>query len=95
VEKQPVIEPQIIGIAAGICTSLSLLPQLIKLLREKRAEDLSIFYLIILFVGLALWIWYGLMRDDLPIIATNGVSILLNSVIIYLGIRYKHNFPGK
>jgi MtN3 and saliva related transmembrane protein len=90
-----VIEPQVVGIAAGICTSLSLLPQLIKLLREKKAEDISIFYLLLLFVGLALWIWYGILRDDIPIIATNGFSIMLNSVVIYLGIRYKEKFPGK
>jgi MtN3 and saliva related transmembrane protein len=68
---------------------VSLLPQLIKLIRTKKAEDISLFYLIILFIGLGLWIWYGFMREDVPIIATNIFSLSLNSVIIVLGIRYK------
>jgi MtN3 and saliva related transmembrane protein len=81
---------QIIGIAAGACTSLSLLPQLIKLIRNKKAEDLSLFYLCILFVGLGLWIWYGSLRKDIPIIATNAFSIALNTAILILSIRYKN-----
>ena len=81
---------QIIGIVAGIFTSISLLPQLIKILKHKKAEDISLFYLVILFVGLSLWVWYGALRDDLPIIVTNGFSLVINGVIIGFGIRYKN-----
>jgi MtN3 and saliva related transmembrane protein len=80
-----------VGIGAGVCTSLSLLPQLIKLIKEKKAEDISLFYLVLLLVGLALWTWYGFLRDDLPIIVTNTLSLVMNVVIIILGIRYKKN----
>lgn len=80
---------EIIGIAAGICTAISLLPQLIKIIREKEARNISLFYLVILLAGLSLWIWYGILREDLPIIATNITSIVLNVAIIILGIRYK------
>jgi MtN3 and saliva related transmembrane protein len=82
-------QTEIIGLAAGICTSISLLPQLIKLVKHKKAEDISLFYLIILFVGLALWMWYGFLRDDIPILVTNGFSLVLNGIVIVLGIRYK------
>lgn len=80
---------EIVGLAAGICTSISLLPQLFKLLKHKKAEDISLFYLIILFIGLGLWIWYGYLRDDVPILVTNGFSLVINGIIIVLGIRYK------
>jgi MtN3 and saliva related transmembrane protein len=80
---------ELIGIAAGICTAISLLPQLIKIIREKEARNISLFYLVILLAGLSLWIWYGILREDLPIIATNVTSIVLNVAIIILGIRYK------
>lgn len=80
---------QAIGIVAGICTSVSLLPQLIKILKHKKAEDISLFYLVILFIGLSLWVWYGLLRDDLPIIVTNGFSLVINGIIIAFGVRYK------
>ena len=78
-----------IGIGAGICTGISLLPQLIKLIKEKKANNLSLFYLVILFVGLVLWIWYGMRKSDIPIVATNVVSLLLNVCIIGLSVRYK------
>jgi MtN3 and saliva related transmembrane protein len=80
---------ELVGLTAGICTSISLLPQLIKLLRHKKAEDISLFYLGILFIGLGLWIWYGLLRKDIPIVVTNGFSLVINGVIIVLGIKYK------
>jgi MtN3 and saliva related transmembrane protein len=90
-KKAKVDFTQTIGISAGVCTSISLLPQLVKLIKNKKAEDLSLFYLIILFIGLALWIWYGILRQDIPIIATNAVSIVLNIAILILGIKYKKN----
>ena len=81
----------IIGIAAGICTAISLLPQIIKVIREKKTEDISLFYLLVLLLGLGLWTYYGFLKDDLPIIATNIFSMLLNITMITLGIYYKKN----
>lgn len=78
-----------VGIAAGICTAISLLPQIIKLIRDKKAQDISLYYLFVLLVGLALWTYYGFLKDDLPIIATNLFSMVLNITMITLGIFYK------
>ena len=80
---------EIVGLSAGIFTSVSLLPQLIKLIKHKKAEDISLFYLLILFIGLGLWIWYGVLRDDIPILVTNGFSLVLNGIVIFLGVKYK------
>ncbi|MEO6406019.1 MAG: SemiSWEET transporter, partial [Ferruginibacter sp.] len=71
---------QIIGILAGILTAFSLLPQLLKIIKEKKAEDVSAWMLIILMCGLCLWVVYGIMKNDWPIIATNSFSFLLNAV---------------
>jgi MtN3 and saliva related transmembrane protein len=78
-----------VGLAAGIFTSASLLPQLIKLLREKKAHDISLFFLVTLLIGLGLWVWYGIMKNDLPIIATNSFSIVTNLLMIIYGMKYK------
>ena len=80
---------EIVGLAAGICTALSLLPQIIKIVREKKAQDISLFYLIVLLCGLGLWTYYGFLKDDIPIIATNIFSMLLNIIVIILGAIYK------
>jgi MtN3 and saliva related transmembrane protein len=78
-----------IGIAAGVCTAVSLLPQLIKIIREKQAENISYFMLFILVAGLGLWVWYGILKMDYPIIITNSFSFLVNSLVIYFTARYK------
>jgi MtN3 and saliva related transmembrane protein len=81
---------QVVGIAAGIFTSLSLLPQIIKSVREKKAQDISLFYLLVLLTGLSLWTYYGFLRKDVPLIATNILSLMLNATMIVLGVRYKN-----
>lgn len=83
------MDTQIIGLAAGICTSISLLPQLVKIIKNKKSGDISIYYLLILLAGLGMWVWYGVRREDLPLIVTNGFSFLLNAVMIFFGLRYQ------
>lgn len=80
---------QIVGIIAGIFTAVSLLPQLIKIIKEKKAEDVSPWMLIILMVGLALWLCYGFLKTDWPIIVTNAFSLLLNTAVLILRYKYK------
>ncbi len=79
---------QIIGIAAGVLTSIAMLPQLIKIIKEKKAENVSVVMLMVLIAGLSLWAVYGFMKNDLPIIITNCFSVLLNIVILTLRIKY-------
>lgn len=79
---------EVIGIAAGICTASSLLPQVIKTIKTKEAEEVALGMLLTLMAGLILWIIYGWMRKDIPIIATNCFSLLLNAVMIFLRIKY-------
>jgi len=82
---------QIIGLAAGVCTATSLLPQVVKTIKEKKAEDVSLVMLLVLGAGIVLWIVYGIKRNDLPIIATNSFSLLVNITMVILGIKYKKN----
>ena len=79
---------QVIGIAAGICTSVALIPQVIKIFKTKSAEDVSLFTMIILLIGQALWITYGIMKSDIPIIATNIFSELVNVTTLVLKVKY-------
>jgi MtN3 and saliva related transmembrane protein len=78
-----------IGIGAGVCTALSLLPQLFKIIKDKKANDISYFMLFTLLTGIGGWIWYGLLKQDYPIIITNAFSFLVNLLVIGFSIRYK------
>lgn len=80
---------QIIGIAAGILTATSLVPQLVKIVKEKKADDVSPMMLIILMAGLGLWTTYGILKEDWPIILTNAFSFLLNGVV--MGMKFKYS----
>ena len=78
-----------IGIFAGICTCISLLPQFIKIIKSKKAENISYWMLFILLTGVGTWVWYGVLRNDLPIIITNSVSFIINTLVIIFTIKYK------
>lgn len=88
---RPMDGTQIIGIAAGVCTATSLLPQVIKTWKEKKAEDVSLIMLLILGSGIILWIVYGFKRDDLPIIVTNCFSLLVNITMVILRLRFQRS----
>jgi len=82
---------QIVGIIAGILTAFSMLPQLLKILKEKKAENVSVWMPIVLILGLVLWTVYGVLKKDWPIIATNSFSISLNAVLMFFRYKYRED----
>ncbi|MCQ9636838.1 SemiSWEET transporter [Chryseobacterium sp. WG23] len=78
----------ILGIIAGVLTSVSMIPQLVKVIREKNVEDISLLMLLVLIVGLSLWVWYGFMKDELPIIISNSFAVLVNLGLLICYILY-------
>lgn len=78
----------ILGIVAGTLTTASFLPQVIKAYKSKHTKDVSLFMFILLFVGLCLWLIYGFVRSDLPIILANTVSLVFVSTM--LALKAKH-----
>ena len=80
---------QYVGICAGLLTSISLVPQLYKIIKEKKADNISYSMLLILLAGLGGWIWYGVLKKDYPIIITNSFAFVINSLITAFSIKYK------
>lgn len=78
-----------IGLGASVCTGISMLPQLIKTFREKKAGDISYSMLFILIAGLGLWVCYGIVKADWIIIISNAVSLMININIAVLNMIYK------
>lgn len=79
----------IIGLTAGFCTTIAFLPQAIKTWKTKSAKDLSLGMYSVFCTGVLLWLIYGLLRNDLPIIITNVVTILLAASILYFKLSFK------
>ena len=79
----------LIGYAAGIIVTLSLIPQTIKSWRTKSTGDLSLARYTTYTIGLLLWVVYGWFTKDYPILITTGVSTLLALSILFLKLKYK------
>ncbi len=79
----------IIGTAAGIFTTIGVLPQIIKALKTKEVNDISPYMFIILCIGVGLWTVYGFIKSDWPIILTNGISFILNGIMLSILIMQK------
>lgn len=78
-----------IGILAATCTTLAFLPQVVKTWRSKSAKDLSLGMFLIFFTGVALWLTYGLLIYNLPIILANSVTLLLAGSLLLFKFIYK------
>ncbi len=80
---------QILGLIAGTCTTIAVIPQIYKSWKTKEVADVSPGMFVILLIGVGLWVVYGFTQKDIPIIATNGISFGLNSFMMYLMVKYK------
>lgn len=75
---------EFLGYACGFCTTVAFLPQTIKSITTKNVAGLSWLTYTIYCVGCALWILYGVYLDSFQMVLFNGITLLLNSIILYL-----------
>ncbi|MCU7619320.1 SemiSWEET transporter [Chryseobacterium sp. PBS4-4] len=83
------MDVNILGIVAGVLTSVSMIPQLIKVIKEKNVEDLSWVMILVLICGLSLWVWYGILQNELPIILSNAFAVLVNLTLLICFILFR------
>ena len=77
-----------LGLVAGAITSVGFIPQLIRGFRTKKLDDISYFMPIVLAVGMVLWLVYGVMLAELPIIAANAFGASCSVVLIMMKYKY-------
>ena len=77
-----------IGFAAAALTTLAFLPQAVKSWRSRSTTDVSLGMALLLVTGIVLWLAYGLLRADLPIIAANAVTLVLAGSILVSKLRF-------
>ena len=76
------------GYFAAILTTLAFLPQLIKTLKTKKAEDVSLITLIMFLTGVLSWIIYGYKISSTPILLANIITFILNLLILIFKITF-------
>ena len=79
----------LVGIGASIFSAVASVPQLIKLIREKKADDISVLMYGVLIAGLGLWIVYGIFKNDYILIVSNTFSFIINLSVMILALVLK------
>jgi len=77
-----------VGFAAAFCTTAAFVPQLVRVLKLKTARDISLRMFLLFSTGVFLWLIYGLAVHSQPVIASNGVTLVLSLSILYLKLKY-------
>lgn len=80
---------QIIGLAAAILTTGAFLPQVIRVVKTRSTHDISLAMFVLFCTGIFLWLIYGIMIKDLPIIIANAATFILATIILIYKFRFK------
>ncbi|MFZ5628047.1 MAG: SemiSWEET transporter [Spirochaetota bacterium] len=85
------METDFLGFIAGMITTVSFVPQVVRIYRIKSGRDISLWMMLLFALGISLWLIYGLLLASLPIILANSVTLLLVLAILILKIYYARN----
>jgi MtN3 and saliva related transmembrane protein len=80
---------QLLGLSAGMLTTIAFLPQVIKTWKSRSAKDLSLGMFSLFCLGVALWLAYGVLVSDIPVIAANMLTLMLASTLLFFKLRFK------
>ena len=78
-----------VGLLAGLLTTASLIPHALKIWRSKSAKDISLKMFVAFSVGVALWLVYGVLQEEPPMILWNSVSLALAVGILAMKLRFR------
>lgn len=77
-----------IGVIAAFLTTLALIPQVIKVVKTKKTEGISIVMYIMQVSGILLWAIHGYMIGDIAVLGANIVTFILASIVLVYKIKY-------
>lgn len=80
---------EIIGLIAATLTTAAFIPQVYKVVKTKSTDSLSLTMYIVFFVGIVLWLIYGIHLNSLAMILSNIVTGVLALILIIYKLRYK------
>jgi MtN3 and saliva related transmembrane protein len=77
-----------LGLAAAFCTTVAFVPQVVKTWTTRSTGDISLSMFLVLVIGIVLWLAYGTLLGDVPLIVANGITLILAGIILVLKLRY-------
>ena len=82
----------LLGYFAGFLTTVSLVPQVVKMWTTKSADDFSLVMLLIWCTGISCWVVYGVLLNAVPIILWNVSTLLLAVAILIMKLKFKGRY---
>lgn len=82
------MQTELVGLAAAFLTTLAFLPQVLHTIRTRSTHDISLRMYSLFTLGVFLWLIYGLILRDFPIIGANAVTLLLSGTVLVLKLRH-------
>jgi MtN3 and saliva related transmembrane protein len=79
---------ELIGMAAGVLTTVCWLPQALSIVRSKSAKDISLATQCAFTAGIFLWLVYGMVIESPALVLANGITFPLTSAILILKLRF-------
>ena len=80
--------PETLGFIGGGLITASLVPQIYRVYKLKSAHEISMYFTILLLIGLVFWIAYGVNFNLRPVILWNSISIGLIAALLYAKLKY-------
>lgn len=77
-----------LGMVAGTMSAIVFLPQVIKTYRSKSAKDISLLTFSFATISVILWLAYGIILKNVPVIYTNSSVLLLSLIMLYFKLKY-------
>ncbi len=80
--------PDLVGVAAAICSMVSFTPQIAKIWRERDASSVSLRMYVVTVSGFVLWTAYGVLIESWPVAVSNTVCLALSGAVLALKWRF-------
>ena len=77
-----------IGLVAATLTTVAFVPQVTKTWKTKSTKDVSLGMFVVFCIGVALWLAYGIMLGEVPIMIANAITLVLGLAIIAMKLKY-------
>ena len=87
------IDPTYLGYLAALCTTSSFIPQAMQALKTRDTHSISLGMYTLFEIGVILWLIYGLLVTDVPLIIANIITVCLTTTI--LALKVKNTLSGK
>lgn len=80
---------EIIGFFAAILTTISFVPQVIKIYKSKETKSISLTMYVVFSLGILMWLIYGIHLKSMPMIIANAITLILTIYILFMKMKHK------